>query len=304
MMYVVIIREMNGIYSTVCLDLKMNAVIKRSNVSIDMLEFMVRGGAIPLNFKIEGGRVTSACGSFKRFEHGGVSLVVLKSLVSRSGRVIGFRCLNTKTLKIGNTRVEELVNLQSRQGSYPVLQNGIIRNGTVNSYPNCPFIKEVVGIRNPSTQKGVRNVDSNKAEAVSKKKLPSFIADERLSNTQRRILLEAKKSGMYVEAFNNPDISPEAMSYYKDVIVSKEIADDCREIIANTKLSVPQIDELYQCAVLGIDYSDYNDENIPSWAMSVFRQEKTMEMWGDISHEEKVTAELRDKCIRLADTLK
>lgn len=293
----VIVREVSKSYNVVVLDDNMTRIVERATSAESGIVNSVLKGATPLNFSVQGGKIVQDCGIFKRLEHNYISLVVLKVLVSNAGRVIGYRCLNTKTLKIGNTRKEEIISMQSKQGNAPILQNAIIRNGTINSYDNKHFEKEIVGVK-PQKQ-----VQTSKKAQKSNVKLPRFMADERLSNTQRRILLEAKKSGAYVEGFNNPDLKPEVMDYYKDVIVNKEIAEDCKPIIDNTKLDVAQIDELYQCAILGIDYTSINDDKLPCWYMNLVRQEKTMEMWGDISNEELPDEDLWNKCVKVAQTL-
>lgn len=204
-------------------------------------------------------------------------------------------------MKIGATKRDQILSMQAQQNGLPILQNAVIRNNTINAYDGKQFEKEVIGERPARKQQATQ-------QAVQKPQgrahLPSYLQNPKLSKEQCIALTKAKKSGAYVEGFNNPNLSIEAMDYYKDVIVSKEIADECRPIICNAKLSVPQIDELYQCVISGVSYSDLNNDKLSPVEMQTAREVRVAEMWGDLTYEEVPDQDLWNKCVKVSETLR
>ena len=164
-------------------------------------------------------------GVYSRLVHNGTSMVVLKVLCTNSGRVVGYSCLNTKSFAIGNVKREQLLEQQKKQGDLPLLQNGIIRNDTVNAYPGKVFPKQVVGVQGRTTrpQKPTKVVPSEKS---AKKHIPEFIANPNLSNAQRKLLLDGKRAGALVEYYNNPKIKPECMDLYNCLLYTSDAADE------------------------------------------------------------------------------
>lgn len=291
----------SNVYKVVVLDDTLSQVVFTNILNEVSVVSSVMQGAVPVNFSVKNNRIVQDNGVFKRFNHGGISLVVLKTLVSYTGRVIGYRCLNARTLKIGATKRDQILSMQAQQNGFPILQNAVIRNNTINAYDGKQFEKEVIGER-PS--KKAPSTPHAPQKPQGRAHLPSYIQNPKLSKEQCMLLTKAKKSGAYVEGFNNPNLSIEAMDYYKDVIVSKEIADECRPIICNAKLSVPQIDELYQCVISGVQYSDLNNDKLSPVEMQTEREVRVAEMWGDLTYEEVPDQDLWNKCVKVSETLR
>lgn len=276
-------------------------------------DILIRASSFkPLNFSIGGSGVLQDNGSFTRLQSNKVVLIVLKELVSRSGRVLGYTCMNVKTKVISNIKKDEILSNQSRQEE-PLIQNAIIRNGGICAYPNQRFLKEVVGNKKPATgnktqvkpaQMGVSNKDVRDTAGNLHRKVPDYISNPNLSKEQRKVLLTAKKNGACVEYFNIPNMSPDVMKFYGEVLDNKELAEDCKPILNNTKLSLDQVSELYQCALVGVPYADICDENLSPMDMRIKCQERSMELWGDIDTTEKPDEDLMLKAMRVARDLK
>lgn len=311
-----------------------NKVVYNGALNINLLaKAPMQMGFKPLNFSVENGNLVQDVGKFSRLNAPHKVFIVLAELRSQGGRCLGYRCLEAGTCRIGNIKREDIISQQSQiKTRTSMLQNAIIRDGKVNCYPNHPFRKIVVGARSRRVSELVKGVserlqeskDTQKAEKreplkgvpkqVSKdmysqkaEKLfgdASFISDKRLSPEQKVMLIEAKKRGVPVEYINNPEYSNDVMCFYADNIVSEELAKDCSRFLQNPKLSLEQVQELYQCASVGIDYSDICDENLSPSDMSIIRSRRYMQMWGDLETVPPVDEELIDKCLSYAEVVR
>lgn len=295
----VVVLEKNNVYSVVMLNEDLTQVLQPTVVGEQDL-VKASTSAECLNFSVQNGKVVQDNGVFSRLSHNGISMVVLKVLCTNSGRVVGYSCLNTKTFVIGNVKREQLIEQQKRQGDLPLLQNAIIRNDTVNAYPNKAFAKQVVGVSSRPTRLAKPQKAVTKEQTVPKH-IPEFISNPDLSNAQRKLLLDGKKNGALVEYYNNPAIKPECMDLYNNIIVDKNVAEDCKPIFENTDLNAEQAYELYRCALLGLDYSDLNNANLTKSELELGRLNKSMDLWGDVDYAEEPDAELFEKCLRMAE---
>lgn len=251
-----------------------------------------------LNFSVSGGKVVQDCGVFSRLSNTGLSMIVLKTLCTKSGRVVGYSVMNTKTLTIGNAKRERLIEMQKSQ-SEPIFQNAIIRNDTINAYPNKQFERQIVGVSERSVRPAKK--PEVQREVKPEQHIPEFISNPDLSNAQRKLLLDGKKRGALVEYYNNPKIKPECMDLYNNLIVDKNIAEDCKPIFQNTDLNSQQAYELYRCALLGLDYSDLNNANLTPSEMELGRMDKSMDMWNEVDYAEEPNGELFEKVCRMKE---
>lgn len=296
---IVVVLERNNVYSVAFLNEDMTQLLQPTVLTEAQLLQASKCNEC-LNFSIQNGKVVQDSGVFSRLDHNGTSMIVLKVLCTNSGRVVGYSCLNTKSFAIGNVKREQLLEQQKKQGDLPLLQNGIIRNDTVNAYPGKVFPKQVVGVQGRAArpQKPTKVAPSEKP---AKKHIPEFIANPNLSNAQRKLLLDGKRAGALVEYYNNPNIKPECMDLYNNLIVDKNVAEDCKPIFENTDLNAEQAYELYRCALLGVDYSDLNDASLTKSELELGRLNKSMDLWGDVDYAEEPDAELFEKCLRMKE---
>lgn len=263
------------------------------------------GDLIPLNFNIDrSGKLLQDCGSFERFSKKG-SAVVIAEIKSRGGRTLGYRLLSCATKLCANLKLEEILQReQSMQKGEHFLQNGIIRNGTVNCYPMRPFHVMTVemGSRKPAAkpqepvQKSAKQ--SKPVEKKSPKEKPPFTREQteeikkckerggdvsviynpELSPSQMRILWIAKSKGCCAEAFANPQLSTDAMKFYADRLYDPQTVADCSELLAHPELGVDELSELYACVCQGIPYSDMI--GMSAIDIDVKRTMASQEYWG------------------------
>lgn len=287
------------------------------NISSDMIVGTLSSYSIkPLNFTVSGGKVIDDAGKFERLSAPHKVFIVIAEIKSRGGRCLGYRCLDTTTGEVTNMRKEDILSMQQRVTTgTSVLQNAVVRGGKINCYPNHPFRRIIVGARNKGRKPVERSLDASlnakpKSTDMYMKKAKkmfgdaSFIANPKLSEEQKAILIKAKSNGASVDYFNNPDLSKGAMKFYAKRLVDDSIAKDCEEMLNHPKLKLAQLNELYECAITGVDYSEVCDENISPQDMSIFRTKKQMEMWGDLETVAPVDEELIDKCLNYADLVR
>lgn len=301
-MNLIVVLEQNGRYNVAVLDEKLNSVVNTAVLEKEQLVGLGKQHTC-YNFSVNNGEIVQDCGVFSRLSHKGTSMIVLKALSTSSGRIVGYSCMNAKTLTIGNAKREQLIEQQKRQGDLPLLQNAIIRNDTVNAYPGKTFMKQFVGVSRPGkvTQQTPVKHETSGHEQPVKKHVPDYISNPDLTQAQRRLLVEGKKSGALVEYYNDPRIQPECIDFYNSVIVDKNIAEDCKPIFENSNLNKEQAYELYRCALLGLDYSDICDENLTPAELEVKRLDKSMDLWGEVDYAEEPDAELFEKCLRMKE---
>ena len=96
----------------------------------------------PLNFSIGAdGRVVMDCGDFKRFSPSGSAVVLAEVLDSRR-KSVGYRVISCANNACVTIDTQEIIRREAeKQEPEHFLQNAIIRNGAVCSYPKKPFLK-------------------------------------------------------------------------------------------------------------------------------------------------------------------
>lgn len=109
----------------------------------DAINVVVSGNAQPLNFSVVQANgaytIKDDKGSFKRFNKLGSAVVVAKIALGRGKHA--FRLLSCVTgTTVDMTESEIIARAQQQEASkQPFLQNGIIRDGAICSYPNAPY---------------------------------------------------------------------------------------------------------------------------------------------------------------------
>lgn len=234
-------------------------------------------GLTPINFSIDRNKkLIMDCGDFARFSDKG-SAVILAELKTRGGKVLGYRLLSCANNAVVNLKLEDILQREALYGENEhFLQNGIIRNKTVNCYPRKPF--NVITVN--SQKRKVANSNSNNTSSTKPRKQvskseftkeqlneialceknhinPKFIKNPKLSPSQMRVLWVSKSKGAYSESFANPKLSSDAMKFYADRIFDKETAEDCKELLNHPELSVDELSELYSCLCEGLPYEKY-----------------------------------------------
>lgn len=306
MSYIVIVGVVKASYHCALIDDTFSTVKDMGwGAPIDIVKLALRMNAQPLNFDIDQAKYTVAqnFGSFDRFSDSG-SAVVVAELRSRSERVLGYRLLSCANLQLVNLKTEDIVTRSEKQDN-PFLQNGIIRNNTVNCYPHHKY--QVLHIEDYKAQQTKVKADAPVQPIPPKRKplKPKFkqikpysedqklelsrclaaggdaklLANPELSTEQMRVLWVSKMNGAVAECFKDPRIPTDSMKFYSQRIVSKKIAADCKEMFQHPELSVDQLSELYLCVCAGVDYSDLMDKSPVE--IQVERENRSREYWGD-----------------------
>lgn len=274
----------SGLLHTVIVDPATYTVVgDYGYVSLDAVSQRLRGGGdvIPLNFSLDkSGKLVQNCGDFNRFSKHG-SAVVLAEIRSRGGRTLGYRLLSCATKACVNLKTEEIIQ---REKAMPngehFLQNGIVRNNTVNCYPMKPFPVMTVdtGARKPIPKsqmaptpkpvKPVRKEAPKEPKQFTKEQLDelrkckerggdvSLIHNPQFSPAQMRVLWIAKSKGCCAEAFANPQLSVDSMKFYADRLYDQQTVMDCSELLAHPELGTEELSELYACVCQGVPYSE------------------------------------------------
>jgi hypothetical protein len=271
---------------------------------ISIVKFVIQNGLTPINFSIDrNNKIIANCGDFARFSNYG-SAVVLAELRSVSGRTLGYKLLSCAQNVIINLKTEEIIDREESYGANEhFLQNGIIRNKTVNCYPRKPF--NVITIKSNKTAKKVQASEPQQVketparpknshnetftpEQVKELKLcesngvnPRLIKNSKLSPSQMRVLWVAKSKGAFAESFANPKLSTDSMKFYADRIFDKETAIDCKELLSHPELSVPELKELYACICEGVPYEQYIGKSVTD--IQVAREMESAQYWGSSS---------------------
>ena len=108
-----------------------------------------------------------------------------------------------------------------------------------------------------------------------------FLLRGNLDSKQMRVLWVSKSKGAYAEAFNNPDLSVDAMKFYADRICSKVAAKECKVLLDHPELSVEELTELYQCINEGVDPTELIGESPVN--IQIAREKATRQYWGATS---------------------
>ena len=299
----------------------------------NLAAYTIETSAHPLNYSIDrNGVVRQDVGAFDRLMNLNpekiksssetiCSNIILNEVQNKKGKTLGYRVLNSSTLNIGVLTEKNLIELEAYH-KRPVLQNGIIRNNTINCYPNHPFLILVSDIKSVNKQGGKKQ-PKKKADSETKKKGSKTFAKAQkfelneakkngvdidliknpdLSNRQMRVLWMSKKNGARAEAFNKPDYSVDSMKFYADLIYTEKDENDCRGMLDHPELSVPQLRELYDCVRDGVDYSDLLDKN--NIDIFVEREHRINERNVDDRPEDVKNFEMFDAALKVALKLK
>lgn len=260
----------------------------------DIVGMVASNRVLPLNFTVEGRNIVQSRGSFSRLDSRGTGIVIAE-LVTASGRVLGYKVISNKNAKVVNLQKGQIIE-QDKNTDRPILQNAIIRNGTIYNYPGFEFDKIVVGQRRKKPTKDASQSQVQKQETKQSKYSPAqldqlrqckaalgktkFIENPKLTPEQMNILWTCKKKyGAYSEYFNNPALSTEAMKFWGISIVTKELAEDCKPLFAKDYPADKRM-ELYLCAEAGLDCSKY--EQYGAETISGLRSDEISKNWGDI----------------------
>jgi hypothetical protein len=228
------------------------------------------------------------------------SAVVLAELRTRGGRTVGYKLLSCNQGVVTNLKTEDIVERDNSYGNNEhFIQNGIIRNNTVNCYPRhaYPVIPintkatskstkskktEEVAKTKPKTKAPVKKMDEKQLSEVDKCKKngvdPSIISNPDLNPQQMRVLWVSKSKGALAEEFNDPRLSSDAMKFYADRLYDKQTVKDCGLMLEHPELGVDELGELYQCACDGMDYQGLIGESATD--IYIAREKNSREYWG------------------------
>ena len=287
-MYIAIL-SVDGIYvNIVSIDEDFNVTSGILTKTRNELVTIVRTNNLkPVNFSIDrDNNIREDAGSFKRFQKSGVGIVIAE-IKSPYGRSLGYKIIQSTTGTVVNMRTEEIVQKEKVLGR-PFLQNGIVRNDTVNCYPlhSFPVIKLQKAVKpskvTTTTESKVTKPKSEFTEA-QKKEIQmcrskginsSFIEDVRLTPEQMRVCWVAKTKGVLSEYFAKPEYSVEVMKFYADRLVSNLAVKECKLMLQHPNLKVSQLSELYLCICEGVDYSEVINDTASD--IRVYRQSNSL----------------------------
>lgn len=282
----------------------------------DLCRWSVGSGLTPLNFDInQQMQIEWNCGAKTRLSDGAV--IILAEIRNKSKRTLGYKLLDIQTRATGNMRTKDIV-AKASQTKVPYLQNGIVRNGTVNCYPEHKFPYLVIDDRvrssdrvnkpkpqvqqQPVPQQGAQMQahhatptivkervmtpeDFTKAQLAELEKAKkeignvSIIYDPRFTPQQMRVLWVAKKKGACAEAFAIPEISLDAMKFYADRLVDLGTANECTMLLHRPDLKVEQLQELFLCILDGVPFDDLLD--LSEEEIRVERFKRSNAFWGN-----------------------
>lgn len=307
-------KEYNGVVITDEYDYKSSlGWLDETHLILSVINY----GLTPINFSIARNRkLVMDCGDFARFSKNG-SAVILAELKTKGGKILGYRLLSCAKNVVTNLRLADILQREAAYGENEhFLQNGIIRNKTVNCFPRKPFKTIIIN----ESKMAKKPVDAHKVEPVKKeshkvefspeqlKELrmcennginPRFIKNSKLSPSQMRVLWVSKSKGAYSESFANPKLSTDAMKFYADRIFDKKSAEDCKELLAHPELSIEELSELYACVCEGIPYEKYIGKSATD--IRVARDMECVKYWGSSS---KFDTDYYEKALEVARKIK
>lgn len=259
----------------------------------DLGTLTISHGYKPLNFSVDrNGQVKDDSGSFSRFHKDGVA-IILAEIQNMSGRVLGYKLVSSLSGAVNNLKTDEIVKKEKALGR-PFLQNGIVRNNTVNCFPLHKYPKILTDtrkVKQPSekvqekprvekprvknetlefTKEQIAEINKCRNKGVDSR----FIENPKLSVEQMRVLWVSKSKGALSEYFARPDYSVDVMKFYADRLYSKKIVQECSLMMHKPNLSVAQLSELYLCVCDGVNYSDLCD--LSASDIEVKRRERTL----------------------------
>lgn len=303
-----------GLYHCVSINDDYSSCIDMNWVAEDALVNCIISGYTPVNFSISRDRkIKQDCGDFARFSQLG-SAVVIAELKSKAGRSLGYRLLSCANNILVNVKTEDILQKEASFGEEHFLQNGIVRNKTVNCYPLKPF--PVINVNTSKPKQSKSQVTPERPKETKKQNFtpeqlneialceknginPRFIKNSKLSPSQMRVLWVSKSKGALSERFANPQLSVEAMKFYADRLYDKKTADDCADMLKHTELSVPELTELYSCICQGIPYEGYI--GLSATDIQVKRDNEVVNYWGSAS---KFDVDYYEKAMNVARKMK
>ena len=135
-------------------------------------QFVIGNGLKPVNFSVDrNGTIKADCGDFSRFSEEGCG-IVLAEIKSKAGRPLGYRLLSSSKGVVVNWTTPDIV-AKAKSQKHPFLQNGIIRNDTVNCYPLHPYPVMEIGVQTK------KRVTKSKVEMPKKKEEIIFTAEQK-----------------------------------------------------------------------------------------------------------------------------
>lgn len=279
-----------------------NAETAGVSVKLDALgAIVVQNNLKPVNFSVgRHNEVVMDCGSFDRFNLNGCA-VVLAEIKTRSGRNMGYRLLSCANGVIVNMTTKDIVDKAKAQ-SHPFLQNGIIRNDTVNCYPLHPYPVIETGVkldknkprkaeRKPQyteqtmnqvyTDEQLNEIKLCRQEGIDSK----LIENPKLSAKQMRVLWMSKKNGSLAEHYAKPEYPVDVMKFYADRFKSIKIVKECNLMLQHPEFDVAKLGELYLCVCYGVDYADLLNKDVSH--IEVERELRRANTWGTLSDRAK-----------------
>lgn len=268
-------------------------------VDYDVLgNLAIQTGFKPLNFDVDrNGNVKQFCG-FDRFKSK-LHAVVLGEISSTSGTILGYRLISSNG-EIVNKRKKEILAIASKSDE-PFLQNGIIAKGVIKCYKLHKFPSIVTGgntkVVKPKKAKQTvppkeKNPVKNSFTEEQKKEFRKaqnhgvdtrFMENPDLNEKQLRVLWVSKSKGALSEYFAKPEYSVDVMKWYADRLYTKKAVNERAQMLANPDLSVEQLNELEDCVLDGVDYSDICDPKLSLGHIQVERIKRCKKLWSDIS---------------------
>ena len=90
---------------------------------------------------------------------------------------------------------------------------------------------------------------------------PELISDDRLSNSQMRVIWKSKQNGAMSECFNKPEFSTSAMKFYADHLFLPEDKERYSKLLSYPELSGSELLELSNCIEDNVEYEDLIGES-------------------------------------------
>ena len=321
MAYIVVSNYFKGADTCLCLQISEKTFeVERvlGNITLQQLGlFTVQRNLTPINFSVDrNNKVVQDCGNFSRFNSKGSAIVLAE--IKQNNVTTGYKLLASGTTTVLNKTTEAIVERANMQEE-PFLQNGIIRNNTVNCYKLHPYpvLRYAVNKHKTPTEKILKDKVEKPSKDLSYANHPvyteeqkleirrcrehglnsGFIENYKLSPTQMRVLWVSKTNGALSDAFADPAYSVDVMKFYADRLLSNEVLEKCRPMLNKKDLSVEQLSELFLCVINGVNYTDLVDKNATT--IMVERKKREVDFWDTTS-----SLDIYDKAVSVAMKIK
>ena len=263
----------------------------------------IKNGAVWLNVELDGNDIKGKSGALSRFTDSKNKPVVIISQITDGERILGYKCAQSNG-DVRNVMLKEVLAYAERvtqSGGIPI-QNAIFvptesdKRAHIKSYPNCPFIEEVVIIqKNKNTN--VQKVDTqanNKTltrediyQIYTKEQLMEIkkgkehgvdikvFGNPALSAEQMRVLREGLEKKLNVKPLAFPEFSVELMEYYIDELMD---GSDIKQYL-NPAYTVEQLAQVSLGYISGIDLNKISDPKMSAEQMAEIRERLESGMW-------------------------